>query len=347
MKTKGIANLYRPKKIIYHIKIILFAFLFVLILSTINGNGLLSNQSIYIFFLLFLQLEAFIGLGNMFFKFNPGKTKKEITRNILIRFLYFYLACFVVAALIFTGISFVMYIIQNEDISQLIPNLINTESKGWLIGTNFGLFIGSIIFFFLQWQDAMGREQKLKEENLIFQNETLKQQVNPHFLFNSLNTLSSLVPSNPDVAERFISKLSSIYRYTLENSSKDKVSLQSEIDFIKDFFYLHKIRDEEKIVLELDIPETNEMEILPVSLQSLIENALKHNMATREKPLVIRIYLENNYVVVQNDLQKMSTVSPSSKIGLKNLAERIRLMTGKELKVQETSNEYIVKIPLM
>jgi two-component system LytT family sensor kinase len=209
------------------------------------------------------------------------------------------------------------------------------------------LSFGAVIFVFIQWQDALKREQKLREEKLIFQNETLKNQVNPHFLFNSLNTLSSLIYSRPETAELFINRLSSIYRYILENSQKDRVPLQSELSFISDYFGLHKIRDEEKIMLNIEIEDSDGFEILPVSLQILLENAIKHNIATRENPLMISIYIENMHVIVKNNLQKKSVQLPSTKIGLKNLAERFRLMTGKTLEITETRTEFIVKAPLL
>jgi LytS/YehU family sensor histidine kinase len=209
------------------------------------------------------------------------------------------------------------------------------------------LSFGALIFLIIQWLDALKRERKLKEENLIFQNETLKNQVNPHFLFNSLNTLSSLIAAKPETAEWYINRLSSIYRYILENSQKDKVPLQAELVFINDYFDLHRIRDEEKILFSIQAPDADRYGILPVSLQILIENAIKHNMATREKPLKISIWLENNHVIVKNNLQKMAVQFNSTKIGLKNLAERVRLLTGKVLIVEETNSDYTVKVPLV
>jgi len=171
--------------------------------------------------------------------------------------------------------------------------------------------------------------------------------VNPHFLFNSLNTLLSLVDENSGKVEQYIIKLSSIYRYVTENSPKDKVPLTLELAFMSDFFYLYKIRDEEKIQLKVNVSGAEQYGILPVSLQLLIENALKHNMATRDNPLKIEVYIEESYIIVKNNLQKMASKPISSQTGMKNLSQRVRLTTGKALFVEETSNEFIVKIPLM
>jgi LytS/YehU family sensor histidine kinase len=206
---------------------------------------------------------------------------------------------------------------------------------------------GTAVFIFIQWQDALKSVQKLREENLIFQNETLKNQVNPHFLFNSLNTLSSLIGSHPETAEEFILKLSSIYRYILENSVKDKVPLNAELEFIRDYFFLHKIRDDGKIDLKVTVQDRDKYEILPVSLQILVENAIKHNKATMEEPLRISIIIDSDMIVVKNNLQRMATQIKSTEIGLKNLSARVKLISGKDLVIEETNEHFIVKVPLL
>ena len=204
------------------------------------------------------------------------------------------------------------------------------------------------IFFFIPWQQAMKRESELREQNLIFQNETLKNQINPHFLFNSLNTLNSLVNAETEVASQFISKLSQNYRYILENSSKVKVLLKDELSFIEDYFYLHEIRSGGKIFPTIQVMDDDVgYEILPVSLQLLVENAVKHNMATLESPLKISIYIEGENIVVSNNLQKMASQVGSTKIGLKNLGERVKLITGKEIIIEENASDFIVKVPLL
>jgi LytS/YehU family sensor histidine kinase len=209
------------------------------------------------------------------------------------------------------------------------------------------LIFGAVIFVVLLWQTSLRREYKLREENLVFQNETLKSQVNPHFLFNSLNTVSSLIQSNPQKAEEFINNLSSVYRYILENGQKDKVHLHSELELINRYFDLHRVRDEEKMVLSIDYSGVDDYWILPVSLQILLENAIKHNIASRENPLRISVGFEGQYIVVINNLQKKASQLKSTGIGLKNLAERVRLITGKDLIKEETADSFVVKIPLL
>jgi LytS/YehU family sensor histidine kinase len=149
------------------------------------------------------------------------------------------------------------------------------------------------------------------------------------------------------VAGQFIARLSVIYRYILDNSSKLNVPLNEEIEFIRDYYYLHQIRNDGKIKLEIDINDGYSYEIIPISLQLLIENAIKHNMATQDKPLIINVYLEGQNVVVKNNIQKMATQVVSTKIGLKNLNERLRLITGKEIIVTESEGNFLVKVPLI
>jgi len=125
------------------------------------------------------------------------------------------------------------------------------------------------------------------------------------------------------------------------------VPLQNELAFINDYFFLHKIRDDDKIVMEISVQNPEKYQILPVSLQILVENAINHNMATRDNPLKILIYTEADYIVVKNNLQKRSVHMKSTGIGLKNLMERTRLITGKVLITEESNSEFIVKIPLI
>jgi LytS/YehU family sensor histidine kinase len=247
----------------------------------------------------------------------------------------------------FISIQYLGLWIKGEDFSKVMHDFIHSGFHPWFKSAITGLSFGAVIFIVLLWQASLRREQKLREEKLIFQNETLRNQVNPHFLFNSLNTLSALVVTQPDVAEEFIKRLSSIYRYILENSSKDKVPLSVELSFIKDYFYLHQIRDDGKIGLEISVDESDNSEILPVSLQILVENAIKHNKATRESPLKIFIYTENKHIIVKNNLQKMAVRLNSTQIGLRNLAQRVNLLSGKVIIIEETDTYFTVKIPLL
>ena len=296
-------------------------------------------------FLTWLQLEIFIWLGYKFFS-DLDVSVNQFKKKTIIRLVVFYITVLGISSVFFLSVFYVQYKIHGYDFENFISALQNLELKGFISATLIGFAFGTLFFFYTQWSDALKREEKLAQEKLLFQYETLKSQVNPHFLFNSLNTLSSLVHSNPSLSEEFIRKLSEIYRYILENQERDLVPLADEVKFVRDYFSLQKIRDEEKIELKVELTETGNMLIPPVSLQLLTENALKHNAATRKNPLVITIHNEGlDKLVARNNLQPKSQLSNSSQIGLKNLNERCRLILKCEIEIIQTETEFVVKIP--
>jgi hypothetical protein len=333
-------------KIIWHLKVLAGAVAISLIFSLVLTQRIIHNQLFTMLFFTFVQLEIFIWLGELFFK-SIKTDAPGVKRKMVVRLIQFYLLVLLIAFLMFLIIYTYHFIKNGTDFINYFPGILHSGLKGFFIATLIGFAFGALFFFYSQWDDALKREQKLTQEKLIFQYETLKSQVNPHFLFNSLNSLSSLVRSDPDLSEKFIQKLSSIYRNILENAEKELVPLSTEIELVGNYFYLQKIRDEEKIELKMDFTETQHIQIPPVSLQLLVENALKHNSATRKQPLEITIHFEGlDKIVVRNNLQKKTQLNGSSKIGLKNLNERCRLILKREIEVLETEDEFVVKIPV-
>ena len=347
MKTRGISDLFLPRKVAYHVKIILGSLLATIIFHLIRGWDDINPDSIWIFLLILIQLEIFIWLGYKFFNISSTLTAKEYLNKVIVRLFFFFILVMFISAIVLVLVFYSQSIIYGSDFSNVFSHLIRVETRGFFISYASGMLVGTIIFLYVQWIESLKREQKLREEKLIYRYETLKNQVRPHFLFNSLNTLSAMVQEN-EAADRFIQKLSSIYRYLLENADQDSVELEKEIGFVRDYFYLQQIRDEGKVVLSIGDFEIKGIRIIPISLQILVENALKHNAATRDHPLKIHISRVNHdYIVVRNNLRKKTVLESSSGIGLKNLSERILLSTGKELSIQENSAEFIVKIPLI
>jgi two-component system, LytTR family, sensor kinase len=165
-------------------------------------------------------------------------------------------------------------------------------------------------------------------------------------LFNSLNALVSLIHSDPNKAEIFTTKLSDVYRYILINENNKLVPLSEEISFVKDYFDLQKIRDGEKINLEMKLENIDNYQIVPVSLQVLVENAIKHNSASASKPLKILIEQIKDHIQVSNNLQRKISMQDSSGTGLINLKERVKLVVNREVKITETQNDFVVQIPL-
>jgi ligand-binding sensor domain-containing protein len=192
------------------------------------------------------------------------------------------------------------------------------------------------------------KAQALEKEKASVMYESLKQQLNPHFLFNSLTSLGSLIKTDPVMASHFLSGMSKIYRYILTNRDVELVPLKNEISFVENYIQLQKARFETG--LEIGIAADEEVyhkKIVPVTLQNLIENAIKHNIIDDENPLCIRIYTEGNHLVVQNNLQKKRFVETSNKQGLKNLKSLYRYLSNEPLQIIETEHEFLIKIPLL
>ncbi|MBN8677250.1 MAG: tetratricopeptide repeat protein [Chitinophagales bacterium] len=197
----------------------------------------------------------------------------------------------------------------------------------------------------LQNRSDVLEKQQLQNEIVL-----LKTQVNPHFLFNSLSILSSLVYTDANLAEQFIHQLSRSYRYILEQKDQSLVSLQTELDFIKSYSFLLKIRFGDKLQLRMDIPDhlLESCQIAPLTLQLLIENAVKHNRMSEKEPLVVHIYTESDHtLIVQNRLQLRNTAVLSTGIGLQNIINRYALLSDLPVLAGETEDAFIVRIPLI
>lgn len=203
-------------------------------------------------------------------------------------------------------------------------------------------------YFFKQWKQSLLKTERLEKENISSRFEALKNQINPHFLFNSLNTLSSLVHESAEKSEAFIDEFAKIYRYVLDNQESIAVSLKKELAFVESFMYLQKIRFGESLDSHIKIEASKLDKLVPtLSLQLLIENAIKHNMVTRSAPLKIKIHTENEFLIVENNLQRRKQVNNSTAIGLKNLRERYELITKRKPEFIVGDNSYIAKIPLI
>ena len=204
-------------------------------------------------------------------------------------------------------------------------------------------------YLYHQWWTTYYEAEQLKKENLQSQLESLKSQINPHFLFNSLSTLSSLVSEDPKKAEWFIEELASVYRYLLQTNEQALNTLDQELQFVVAYFNLLQTRFGEGLELELDIDESHRAFLLPpLTLQLLIENAVKHNVVSPLQPLIIRIYTdEADNLYVLNTLQKKLQVGPSSRKGLNNIIQKYRLLKQPEVVVKETDECFQVMIPLI
>ena len=177
----------------------------------------------------------------------------------------------------------------------------------------------------------------------------LKQQVNPHFLFNSLNSLSSLIRIDPVKAEHFVEEMSQVYRYLLQSNQDELITLEKEMDFINSYLHLLQTRFGNGLVLHIELPEAYHSSLLPpLTLQLLIENAVKHNEVSTENPLYIWISIhEGNSIEVKNNLQKKQLWVPSEKIGLTNIMTKYQLLGAGEVVVLDGEDFFIVRLPLI
>lgn len=210
--------------------------------------------------------------------------------------------------------------------------------------------ITSIFFsisFFKAWRESAINEERLQKERAKLQYQALKNQVNPHFLFNSLNSLTSLVYQDADQAARFIKQLSEVYRYVLTQKDNELVRLEAEIEFSKKYVYLQKIRLQDNLQVNINIQPHQEQHVVPVSIQILIENAIKHNEASEEKPLIIDIYNTNDMLIVSNNLQLKKVLKDSGGIGLSTIKARYESLTDVPLTTRKTETHFVVEIPVI
>jgi sensor histidine kinase YesM len=201
--------------------------------------------------------------------------------------------------------------------------------------------------FLLNWKQSRIDSERLQRENIAAKYEGLKNQVNPHFLFNSLNALSNLVYEDQDKAVKFIKQLSEVYRYVLDTRDHEIVSLKQELKFLESYIFLQQIRFESRLRIDLDVKE-QDVFMTPLALQMLIENAIKHNIVSADDPLTIKVYQEDDYLVVENNLQRKTILAePSAGVGLENIVKRYELLTDRKVMITDGPEKFIVKLPML
>lgn len=228
----------------------------------------------------------------------------------------------------FTGV-----LLYNAMIYSVVNILLMSVIEGWI--------------YYSESRLARQMAENLQEELSQINFEVLKSQINPHFMFNSLNVLSGLINVDVAKAQLFIDEFSQIYRYVLETIEQPVVSLSKELEFMRSYLFLQQIRYGENLTFTVNIPvESLPMVVPPLSLQVLLENAIKHNIVNESKPLKIEIFSEDCFLYVKNNIQpKISGTSTG--LGLKNLVKRYALISKIEPSFQVVNNHYVAKIPLI
>lgn len=237
-------------------------------------------------------------------------------------------------------------------------NLIHA-SFNWLNYKNLfltGLILNAVatsthegLMFFENWKKSLLETEKLKKINLQIQLDSLKTQVNPHFLFNSLNCLSSLISSDPDKASEFLDEMSKVYRYLLRSNDGELISLSAELQFISSFFHMLKTRYGSSIALQVDVYDRHKDYLIPpLTLQMLVENAVKHNVILKDSPLQIKITSDmSDFLTVSNNIQKKSSKILSNKVGLQNIITKYQLLNYADVTINNDAEAFSVSLPLI
>jgi LytS/YehU family sensor histidine kinase len=217
---------------------------------------------------------------------------------------------------------------------------------------NFGFYA---FYFFTNWQQSVEEKAQLQvhaadleREKSLLQYHQLKNQVNPHFLFNTLTSLDGLIQTDPELASDFVRHLSKVYRYVLQHKENEVVSIAEELEFIDHYVNLLHIRYCEGLRVQIDIThEAKEKGIVMVTLQMLIDNAIKHNIVQPEKPLLLHVYNDSNALVVENNKQLRKQIETSNGQGLQQLKQLYQFLSGTEPVVTETADSFTIRIPFL
>lgn len=259
---------------------------------------------------------------------------------------------------IYFALSFIMVVAYSALTSLALSNYFNDPDHLYLtfklsLGFTFrvNLFLHSInaIFFFVnRYNQSQLLAEKFQKESAEAQFNALRSQINPHFLFNSFNVLSSLVHKNPDIASKFIDQLSIVYRYVLNHEQNKIVPLREELDFLESYIYLLKIRFQENLSIDINIPDAlKNTQIAPATLQLLIENAIKHNVVSKSNPLRISIFSDDMHIIVENSILRKEFKEESTNIGLANIRKRYDYLCGKDAIITNSNGVFKVKIPII
>jgi len=333
------------------LRVFLFGCVIFIAIQLINlafGNEITIGYKLLIGFLYTVLYSFSLGYANKAVFVYLDKVFAE-NRFSIKRIIIGFLASFVVSLLvIFCLRIFEDVIIEKRSFAEFLKS----ENAANYVVAIIITFIVSISLYAFHFYRAY-QESKLKEQKIIAGTasakfESLKNQIDPHFLFNSLNVLSSLIEENPENAQKFTTSLSKIYRYVLEQRDKELVSVDEELNFAKTYMNLLKMRFENSITFELPEDFNNlEAKVVPLSLQLLLENTIKHNVVSEQKPLHIKIFVENNYLIIQNNLQKKEVLQDRQGVGLQNIVNRYALISERKVLIEENKEFFSVKIPIL
>lgn len=316
-----------------------------LITGMINGRNF-SNWGVKLSFLYTIMIAFIIWQGNRYLHFSLrtyfdwiNKPLQKIA--VLLLTVIFYTVP--VSVLLLAG----WYKIFTKEAVNW--NVITQSTLIILIAVLFITHIYETVFLVKESENEMIKTEQLERAKAEAELEALKNQIDPHFIFNSLNTLSHLIEEKPQRAKLFNDNLADVYRYILQNKARSLVLLREEMDFLQSYFLLLQIRFEKAVQLNIIIEDSvfDQYLIPPISLQILVENAIKHNEFSEASPLLITIKIKNEVLIVHNAVKKKLLRRESSKIGLQNLQERYKLTTNRKIIIEEDNKDFTVHLPVL
>lgn len=243
---------------------------------------------------------------------------------------------------------FIIEIIEKGNLSDLLlPYRIWKNVLMFIIAVGISTFYHAKSFM-IEWKSSIMRQKELEKENIASQYEALKSQTDPHFFFNSLNILSSLIDEDPKLSKKFIKELANIYRYILEQRNNEICIINDELNFIEKYIFLQKIRFENGIVLNVNVDtETRKNKTISLALQIIFENIFKHNQISENKPININISVENEYLIIENNINRKRKNVISNKFGIENIKDRYKFFSDKEVIIEHLFDSFIVKLPIL
>ncbi|MCM5663669.1 2TM domain-containing protein [Galbibacter mesophilus] len=323
-------------------------FILIWLINFMNGHSMAFNQSFITRFLInqVYTITLYFAHATFIRYFIKKYGRKIFSASILPIFLFASILITLFLTFFLNGFGLmVRYGISLEEAfsEQRPADFIATLVITVIISLSFVAF-----YYYKNKQETKFKEQKVIAGRATAQFESLKNQLDPHFLFNSLNVLTSLIDENPSAAQKFTTSLSKVYRYVLEQKNKELITVKEEIEFAKTYISLLRMRFEDSIVFDItdDLLE-NEAKVVPLSLQLLLENAVKHNRVSPQQPLKISIEAKDNYLIVKNNLQQKSVLKKSSGVGLINIKQRYHLLTSREVIIEKNTQTFQVKIPIL
>ncbi len=253
------------------------------------------------------------------------------------------------------GYSALAYLVVQMIMFKLVYGALPENPIYWTLRTSYIAilisFAVSLIFvvvaFFQYWKKSLLEAERFKAEMLQYKYEALQNQINPHFLFNSFNVLSDLVYEDQNKAIAFIRQLSQLFRYVLDSRDRELVTIKEELEFIEAFSYLLQTRFEDKLIIQQEFEAREDEMIVPMTLQLLIENCVKHNEISASQPLTVKIMRTGDYLKVENNLQLKSAGLDSKKTGLSNIRQQFKFFTDKEIVLTETDHSFSVEVPVI